>query len=246
MFTSPIYPAGAWVCGHAWTDTDLGASPGCRKTRVLLPLVRDPAPLRGTRYPWRCCFVQLHLCLRLFPGRPKAGVGPWDLCLCCVHSGGGDGEQFLSSGSRIHNPGEPRGVLPASGGIHVGTSVFSQKPDPRPLPSPTQPMASFSFLFLFFKRKQLWFRFYPQTFLKPLSKLAECTGHLEASTTSQDKLRFLKSSLFSGPFFSGGRWGGVESLQKLETRAPYAREGLSSGQTAPLRSPNLAPAETQM
>ena len=148
---------------------------------------------------------------------------------------------FLSSGLGSTSRVEPWGVFPASGGIHVGTSVFSQKPDPRlSLPNPAQPMASFSFLF-FFLRKQLCFRFYPQTFLKPLSKLAECTGHMKASTTFQDKLRFLKRSLFLGPFFSGGRWGGGESLQKLETRAPYTREGLSSGQTIPPPLPEPCP-----
>ena len=145
-----------------------GRLQAAERPRVLLPSVRDPALHRSTKYPCNFHFVRLHLCLRLFPGGPKAGDGPRTHISTSCSPGG-----FLSSGPRIHNPGEPGGGFPASGEIHVGTSVFPSPAQPSPA-QPSPRLFLFHFFISFFLRKQLCFRFYPQTFLKPLSKLAEC------------------------------------------------------------------------
>lgn len=118
-------------------------------------------------------------------------------------------------------------MLPASGGTHVGTSVFSQKPDPRPLPcSPTQPMVSFlSFLFL---KKAAMVSFLSTKLSEILFKAGRMHWTPGSIHNFPRQVEIFKKLSFRA-LFSWGKVGGVESLQKLETRAPYAREGLSLG-----------------
>ena len=141
-------------------------------------------------------------------------------------------------------PGRARGVFPASGGIHVGTSVFSQKPDPRlSLPNPAQPMASFPFLFFFFFKKAAMLSFLSTNFSEASFKAGRMHRTHESIHNLPRQVEIFKKVSLFGPLLLWGkvRGGGGESLQKLETRAPYTREGLSSGQTIPPPLPEPCP-----
>ena len=78
-------------------------------------------------------------------------------------SGGSCPLRFLGSGVRgdvqpppwINDPGELHGVCRASGEIHVGTSMFFQRPDPPfLLPSPIQDFFLFCFVLFCFALKE--------------------------------------------------------------------------------------------
>lgn len=81
-----------------------GRLQAAERSPALLPSVRDPALHRSTKHPCNYYFIRLHLCLRLFPGGPRAGIGlPGPILVHSVHRG--VSEQWVSDPHPWRAPG---------------------------------------------------------------------------------------------------------------------------------------------